>query len=112
MESLIVKIISGDSSDNISSAWYQVKNGKKRGIGDAGARTIYNEYKSEFDEVDLNDVDLHENIADLICEKKKLSKSEIPSIVSNIEENFKLIYLDIDNIPKELVNKMNELYNG
>jgi 5'-3' exonuclease len=112
MESLIVKIISGDSSDNISSAWYQVKNGKKRGIGDAGAKTIYNEYKSEFGEVDLNDVDLNENIADLICEKKKLSKSEIPSIVSNIEENFKLIYLDIDNIPKELVNKMNELYNG
>ncbi len=70
------------------------------------------EYKSEFGEVDLNDVDLNENIADLICEKKKLSKSEIPSIVSNIEENFKLIYLDIDNIPKELVNKMNELYNG
>lgn len=112
IESLIVKIISGDTSDNINSAWFQIKNGKKRGIGDAGAKSIYSEYKKEFGDVNLLDSDLYENIADLICEKKKLSKSEIPSIISNIEENFKLIYLDIDNIPKELVNKMDELYNG
>ena len=30
-ESLIIKIISGDTSDNIESVWSQVKNGKKRG---------------------------------------------------------------------------------
>lgn len=112
IESLIVKIISGDTSDNINSAWFQVKNGKKRGIGDAGAKSIYSEYIKEFGEIVLTDPDMYENIADLICEKKKVSKSEIPSIVSNIEDNFKLIYLDINNIPEELVNKMDELYNG
>ena len=37
MESLIIKIISGDSSDNISSVWSVTKNGKKRGIADKGS---------------------------------------------------------------------------
>jgi hypothetical protein len=40
------------------------------------AQTIY-EYITEFGEIDLRDPDLYENIADLICEKKKLSKTQI-----------------------------------
>jgi hypothetical protein len=36
-------------------------------------------------EIDLRDPDLYENIADLICEKKKLSKTQIVKIVENID---------------------------
>jgi 5'-3' exonuclease len=110
MESLVVKIISGDQSDNIGSVWSQVKNGKKRGIGAKGAKTIYDNYLQEFGEVNLKDPDLYENIADLICEKKKLSKTQIESIVENIQGNVKLIDLRLENLPDEIIEKMETKY--
>jgi 5'-3' exonuclease len=111
IESLVVKIISGDQSDNIGSVWSVVKNGKKRGIGAKGAQTIYNEYISEFGEINLGDPDLYENIADLICEKKKLSKTQIESIVENIKGNMRLIDLRLHNLPDEIVDKMENGYS-
>lgn len=112
VESLMVKIISGDTSDNIGSVWSVVKNGKKRGIGAKGAQSIYDEYIVEFGEVNLGDPDLYENIADLICEKKKLSKTQIESIVDNIKDNMKLIDLRLHNLPEEIVEKMESGYSG
>ena len=111
VESLMVKIISGDTSDNIGSVWSVVKNGKKRGIGAKGAQSIYDEYILEFGEVNLSDPDLYENIADLICEKKKLSKTQIESIVDNIKDNMKLIDLRMHNLPDEIVEKMENGYS-
>lgn len=110
MESLLIKIISGDQSDNISSVWSQSKNGKKRGIGAKGAKGIYDEYLVEFGEVNLEDPDLYENIADLICEKKKLSKTQIEKIVQNIHSNVKLIDLRLANLPTPVVSKMSEVF--
>jgi 5'-3' exonuclease len=110
MESLVVKIISGDQSDNIGSVWSQVKNGKKRGIGAKGAKGIYDTYILEFGEVNLEDPDLYENIADLICEKKKLSKTQIETIVENINSNVKLIDLRLENLPDEIIEKMETKY--
>jgi 5'-3' exonuclease len=110
VESLLVKLISGDRSDNIESVWSQEKNGKKRGIGETGAKNIYDDYLTEFGDVDMDDPDLYENIADLICEKKKISKINITDIVDNISENSKLINLKVDNLPKEIVNTMETLY--
>lgn len=112
VESLMIKIISGDVSDNINSVWSIIKNGKKRGIGKAGAKSIYDQYQKEFGALNINDPDLHENIADLICEKKKLSKTNISEIVENINNNRKLIDLDLKNIPKEIINIMNKIYIG
>ena len=106
VESLIIKIISGDQSDNISSVWNVTKNGKTRGIGTKGAKGIYDNYIAEFGEINLSDPDLLENIADLICEKKKLSKSKIEDIVENIKGNFKLIDLRLHNLPEEIIDKM------
>mgnify|MGYP001355634956 CR=1 FL=1 len=112
IESLIVKVISGDQSDNIGSVWSQIKNGKKRGIGNKGAKSIYDEYLTEFGEINLGDPDLYENIADLICEKKKLSKTQIEKIVENIKDNVKLIDLRINNLPDEIVKKMKDKYEN
>jgi hypothetical protein len=112
MEALIIKLISGDTSDNISSAWSIVKNGKKRGIADKGAKTIFDEYLVHFGEPNLNDPDLTENIADLICEKKKLSKSSMDGIKTNIESNMKLILLNTEYMPKEVVQKMSDVYES
>ena len=110
IEELVIKLISGDKSDNITSAWSQVKNGRKRGIGVKGAKGIYDSYIEEFGEIDLDDPDLNENIADLICEKKKLSKTKIEEIVENIEFNSKLIDLRLKNIPDEIIEKMKNIY--
>lgn len=110
VESLIIKIISGDVSDNISSAWSVMKNGKRRGIADKGAKNLFDEYIINFGEPDMNDPDLLENIADLICEKKKLSKSNIPSIQKNLDFNMKMIHLKEEYLPTEILNKMDSLY--
>ena len=112
MESLIIKIISGDQSDNIGSAWSVIKNGRKRGIGVKGGKSIYDLYKKEFGEIDLFDKDLYENIADLICESKKLSKVDMPLIIKNIKNNFQLIDLRISNLPDEIIEVMNEVYKN
>lgn len=112
VKSLVVKLISGDKSDNIESVWTQKSsNGRKRGIGEKGAQTIYGEYLEEFGEVDINDPDLYENIADIICEKKKLSKTKIEPIVENIKFNSKLIDLRTNNIPNDIITKIIEVYN-
>lgn len=110
IESLFVKLIAGDKSDNINSAWSITKNGKKRGIGQAGASMILDQYIKEFGEPNLTDPDLYENIADLICEKKKLSKSNISNIVDSIKLNFRLICLDTNNLPNNIINIMNDRY--
>jgi len=110
--SLVVKLISGDKSDNISSVWSQKgTTGKLRGIGEAGAKTIYAMYLEEFGEVDLKDPDLFENIADLICEKKKLSKTKIEIIINNLHKNSKVIDLDLENLPKPVLEKMESVYS-
>lgn len=110
VESLAVKVISGDQSDNIGSVWSMVKGGKKRGIGAKGAKSVYDDYLMEFGELNLQDPDVFENIADLICEKKNLSKTSIEKIVENIKGNMKLIDLRVDNFPIEIVNKMQSIY--
>lgn len=112
IESLIIKIVSGDKSDNIDSVWSQTKNGKKRGIGVSGAKGIYDSYLEEFGEISLQDTDLYENIADIICEKKKISKSQINPIVENIKYNVSLIDLRLSNLPIEIVEKMNNIYKN
>lgn len=112
VEALLVKVISGDTSDNISSVWSIVKAGKKRGIGDKGAKGVFQDYLVEFGEPSLDDPDLAENIADLICERKKLSKTSITSIKENIDKNMRLINLSMENLPVEIVQKMNIVYES
>ena len=111
LESLIVKVISGDQSDNISSVWSIVKNGRKRGIGEKGAKSVVDNYHTEFGDMSLSDPDLFENIADLICEKKNLSKTTISEIKDNIINNMKLIHLDIKSLPKEVIRRMENEFN-
>lgn len=112
IQSYIIKIISGDVSDNIPSVFQVTKNGKTRGIGAKGALSIYEDYNKEFGEVSLLDPDLYENIADLICERKKISKTNIDNIINNIVDNTKLVDLRIENLPTEIVDKMKVVYNN
>jgi hypothetical protein len=87
-----------------------MKNGKRRGIADKGAKNLFDEYIINFGEPDMNDPDLLENIADLICEKKKLSKSNIPNIQKNLDFNMKLIHLKEEYLPCDILTQMDSLY--
>lgn len=106
VESLIIKVISGDVSDNIQSVHQVTKNGKTRGIGVKGAQSIYESYQEAFGNLSLNDPDLFENIADIICEKKNLSKSSMSKITKNINDNMTLVDLRIDKLPDVIVESM------
>jgi hypothetical protein len=110
VHSLLIKLISGDVSDNIQSVYQTNKSGKVRGIGQKGAQSIYNDYVIEFGEPEISDPDLFENIADIICEKKKISKTNIEPIVNRINHNMRLIDLRIDNFPNEVIDSMTRVF--
>jgi 5'-3' exonuclease len=113
-ESLITKVISGDKSDNIKSVFQKAtKSGKMRGVGEAGAKKIYKKYFEEFGEMDLDDNDLFENIADLVVENKKGSFDDIPKVVNRISDNLQLISLFdlpdyvVDQIDEKIIKRFN-----
>ena len=107
INSLLEKIICGDDSDNIPSVFTTYSDtGKKRGIGEAGAKAMIEMYITDFKEINIYDKDFAENLADIICEKRKVSKDFIPEIIKNINFNMSLVNLDIEKMPKYVVNKM------
>jgi hypothetical protein len=111
-KSLLLKLISGDKSDTIKSVWLtKTKNGEFRNIGIDGANKIIDIYTKEFGDISMDDPDMFENIADIICESKKISKTNIEKIVKNINFNYKLISLELSNLPSDIVNKMESKYN-
>ena len=111
IEEYITKLIQGDKSDNIKSIYSApTTNGKIRGIGDAGAKKIYNAYLKEFGEIKLDDSELFENIADLVCESKKLSYTKIPEIKKNLELNTKLI--NLMKLPTKITKLMEDEINN
>ena len=112
IESLFIKLVAGDSSDNIQSAWSVTKNGRRRGIADKGAKNIFDEYVTSYGDPSIEDPDLTENIADIICEKKKVPKSSIPDIQKNLKDNMKLILLKTYNMPIEITQKMTDIYDS
>lgn len=113
VESMLTKVISGDVSDNIGSVWSsKTKTGKTIGIGGKGAQGIIERYRTEFGEPSLQDPDLCDNIADLICESKRLSKTMIPRIASRIKHNMTLINLDCGGMPAEVRNLMTNEYQS
>jgi len=112
IQSLLVKMISGDTSDNIDSVWVTYgAGGKKRGIGSAGAESIVEKYVSEFGEPILEDPDLVSNIADLVLEKRKVNSIYTDDIIKNINLNKSLVDLRLSNIPSDIVEKMKEKFN-
>lgn len=113
IQSLVVKMISGDTSDNIDSVWVTFsESGKKRGIGDKGAISIFEKYLIEFGEPSLEDPELVENIADLVLEKRKLNSSNMEQVVNNLNLNKRLVDLRLNNLPDNIIKKMEERFNN
>jgi len=110
IEEYITKLLKGDKSDNIKSVYNSITpSGRLMGIGDVGAKKIYESYTKEFGEVNLNDKELFENLADLVCVAKKLSYNKIPLIKKNLELNTKLI--NLINLPSSVIKAMSDEMN-
>ena len=113
IQSLVIKMISGDTSDNIESVWTTYSDsGKKRGIGDKGALSIFDKYLIEFGEPSLEDTELIENIADLVIEKRKLPQSNMQQIIENLSLNKRLVDLRLSNLPNHILEKMESKFNN
>lgn len=110
-EALLIKVISGDDSDNIDSVWVTYgANGRKRGIGDKGAEAIVEKYVEEFGDPHLSDPDLVANLTDLVMEKRKVNSIYTDDIIKNINLNKQLVNLELSNLPTEIVDKMKKIY--
>ena len=107
-ESLFRKIVSGDAGDNIQSALITyTKTGKPRGIGDAGAERIWNNYiQNGNDEiVDYENDDTIRHMTDLVLEYKKSDDTKREAVSGKIKENVKMIKLhNTQFVPPEYQN--------
>lgn len=103
---LIVKLISGDKSDNIKSVFVkETKNGKLRGIGYKGAEKIYQQFEKENPNVDINlENNLLEELSEIICDVKKIEYKNSNKIKDNLIFNRKLI--NFNYIPENIENQM------
>lgn len=109
---LICKLIEGDKSDNIPSV-IKIKNGElddtAQGIGKKGAEKCYDIYKElvNDDFLDFKSNKFKEKICESVSIYKKVELDKIKdTLLKNIDFNMKLIYLDNDNIPENLINKL------
>lgn len=110
-EALFLKVISGDASDNIKSPYQAIQsNGKIRGIGDSGAKKLYELYIKEFGEVNFSDTDFSDNISDLILETKKLPNDNLKIISDRVKSNLNLIRLS--QMPQNIKDTMNNHFNS
>lgn len=106
-EVIVKKIISGDKSDNIKSCYVkESKSGRMMGIGDKGAEKIMDIYYREYGDMDIDDEDFYDNLADIVCEVKKISNANIESISTRLKENMEIINFDF--IPDDIINRMDE----
>lgn len=107
-EKLFCKLVGGDKkSDNIPSVYE--KNG--RGIGDAGALTLYNLYKKNYpDPINFCTKEFVQKTALTVAESKKETAPEtIQSVEKNLARNLKLIALEDRFLPKDLSETMERM---
>lgn len=113
-ELLFVKFVHGDKGDNIESVLkVPTKNNpdKLMGIGEAGAKKIYTNFKSN----NPGDIKFSENewlnvAAGYIAENKKVNLIDHEkNIVDNLKMNRKLIHLETYNFPNSVMNKLKNI---
>lgn len=107
---LFIKIISGDVGDNIKSVLItEQKSGIKRGIGDAGANKIWENFKTHYpNSIVFSEDKWIENLISFIADYKKveLSKDMEDTIRKNVHFNRQLVHFDIKHYPKEILEKV------
>jgi 5'-3' exonuclease len=110
---LFVKLVHGDSGDNIKSVFSkETKSGKMQGIGEAGAKKIYQQYKEVYPgEIDFFDSDWMMRVVPFILENKKIAHTPADErqIIANLKFNRRLIHLDERYLPLDIKGKINRV---
>ena len=112
------KIVSGDSSDNIKSI-IRTKDKKYnedgRGIGGAGATSVYKLYKEIHpNEINFDSDIFISNLIDVVLYYKKLKKSDnllVDKLRENIKFNRMLITLETKYMPENIFENMSSYYD-
>ena len=111
---LFVKILDGDVGDNISSVYVKESaSGRRMGIGAKTALKIYSAYKELYpDQIVFEDNQWKLNVIPIIEQYKKLelSKKESKLLLSNLENNTKIIHLNKIHLPKPILEKINTMF--
>jgi len=117
---LFVKLVHGDTADNIPSI-IKIKDKKYdvngRGIGETGAESLYKLYKEiNPEEIDFNSPIFIEKLIDVVLYYKKIKSTLYRDIIKeNIIFNKKLIILDPIHMPdlvyENMVSHFNQIIN-
>ena len=111
---LFVKMVQGDSGDNIDSVFKTPMKSdptRMRGIGESGAKKIYNNFKmSNAGNISFLEDDWFDNAAYYIAENKKvLLVDNEDEIIENLRMNRNIIHLDPSLFPTEIVEEMKKI---
>ena len=111
---LFLKIISGDKGDNISSVLQipmKTDATKFRGIGDAGAKKIWEAFKADYpNDIDFIKDDWIENVVEYVAQNKKVEVDEYQdTIIENLKLNRRLIHLHENHLPFDIKQKVDTI---
>lgn len=111
---LFLKIISGDTGDNINSVLQipmKTDATKLRGIGEAGAKKIWEEFKSNYpNDIDFIKDDWIKNVVEYVASNKKVEVNEYKNvIIENIKLNRRLIHLHENHLPFDIKEKVDKI---
>jgi len=104
IESIFTKIVQGDKKDNVKSLYitYTTTN-KPRGIGEAGAKKIWNNFRELNPDIfEFDSEKFREDLTELVCEYKKANPYDsdiVNEITNNIKNNIRLLRLEKQYMP-------------
>lgn len=110
-QSLFVKLIHGDKSDNINSIYESMtKTNKIVNIGEDGAISIWNKFNEMNTFTGTKDHMLFDNIVNAlsIVKKKELTSEELNNIKNRLDRNIKLIELSPRHLPNDIAETIIE----
>lgn len=115
MESVLIKIVSGDSSDDIPSIYYKkTKKGFQR-LGEGRAKNIYNLYLQNHGKINNNELPTEKfktNFTKIIINVAKIEDKSFTEILSKFERNMTLIHLHSAHIPSGIIEAIRVDYEN
>jgi 5'-3' exonuclease len=103
------KVLTGDSGDNVSPAYWYVMNGRRYGISDKKASEIISEFKQKHGTLShmyLYNTELITDLANIIIRVMKAKHMSREQIISNIRSNVNLMVLSSESIPDGILDEM------
>jgi 5'-3' exonuclease len=103
------KVLTGDSGDNVLSAYYYVLNGRRYGISEKKASLIVSEFKQKHGTLSymylFND-EMITDLANILIKNVNAKHMSREQIISNLRSNVNLMVLCNESIPSGILDDM------